>query len=103
MRADFSRRILYRKSRDACVWCSFNYRSSGERPLLWDVRYPNLSEIALAARARFLRQAVRAVLAFSGIEALPCSQAGAGDRKSTRLNSSHVKSSYAVVCLKKKK
>src|SRR6266700_3571285 len=25
-----------------------------------------------------------------------------GDRKSTRLNSSHVKSSYAVVCLKKK-
>src|SRR6266576_4623979 len=26
-----------------------------------------------------------------------------GDRKSTRLNSSHVESSYAVVCLKKKK
>src|SRR5690606_39848511 len=33
-------------------------------------------------------------------------QAGAGfiqDRKSTRLNSSHVKISYAVFCLKKKK
>src|SRR5690606_39453590 len=29
--------------------------------------------------------------------------AGAGDRKSTRLNSSHVKISYAVFCLKKKK
>src|SRR5690606_40354669 len=28
--------------------------------------------------------------------------AAAGDRKSTRLNSSHVKSSYAVFCLKKK-
>src|SRR5690606_40353037 len=27
----------------------------------------------------------------------------AGDRKSTRLNSSHVKISYAVFCLKKKK
>src|SRR5690606_41368712 len=27
----------------------------------------------------------------------------AGDRKSTRLNSSHVKSSYAVFCWKKKK
>src|SRR5690606_40093387 len=27
----------------------------------------------------------------------------AGDRKSTRLNSSHVKTSYAVFCLKKKK
>src|SRR5690606_17886906 len=29
--------------------------------------------------------------------------AWAGDRKSTRLNSSHVKISYAVFCLKKKK
>src|SRR5439155_21340417 len=29
--------------------------------------------------------------------------AGAADRKSTRLNSSHVASSYAVFCLKKKK
>src|SRR5207249_9744802 len=27
---------------------------------------------------------------------------GAGDRKSTRLNSSHVSTSYAVFCLKKK-
>src|SRR5690606_41640460 len=30
-------------------------------------------------------------------------QRRAGDRKSTRLNSSHVKISYAVFCLKKKK
>src|SRR5690606_41590701 len=30
-------------------------------------------------------------------------QAGLQDRKSTRLNSSHVKISYAVFCLKKKK
>src|SRR5690606_42053296 len=30
-------------------------------------------------------------------------QVVAGDRKSTRLNSSHVKISYAVFCLKKKK
>src|SRR5207249_8189445 len=29
--------------------------------------------------------------------------AGTGDRKSTRLNSSHVSISYAVFCLKKKK
>src|SRR5215813_636412 len=36
----------------------------------------------------------------------PCRSAGAGfgasDRKSTRLNSSHVRISYAVFCLKKK-
>src|SRR3712207_7012720 len=30
-------------------------------------------------------------------------EAGAGDRKSTRLNSSHANISYAVFCLKKKK
>src|SRR5439155_12039956 len=34
---------------------------------------------------------------------LPLSGRVAGDRKSTRLNSSHVASSYAVFCLKKKK
>src|SRR5690606_41024442 len=34
---------------------------------------------------------------------LQCRRAGDQDRKSTRLNSSHVKISYAVFCLKKKK
>src|SRR5690349_22075348 len=38
--------------------------------------------------------------AVSPIEAPPTSS---GDRKSTRLNSSHVEISYAVFCLKKKK
>src|SRR5215813_14508285 len=32
-----------------------------------------------------------------------CSPRRSGDRKSTRLNSSHVRISYAVFCLKKKK
>src|SRR5690606_40349908 len=35
--------------------------------------------------------------------ARPCGWASRADRKSTRLNSSHVKISYAVFCLKKKK
>src|SRR5690625_6943235 len=35
-------------------------------------------------------------------DASPCSPDGVGDRKSTRLNSSHVAISYAVFCLKKK-
>src|SRR6266511_6011387 len=34
---------------------------------------------------------------------LPVVVTRAGDRKSTRLHSSHVKTSYAVFCLKKKK
>src|SRR6266511_36712 len=37
-----------------------------------------------------------------GIPPARGSAAGCGDRKSTRLNSSHVKISYAVFCLKKK-
>src|SRR5436305_8823465 len=35
--------------------------------------------------------------------ARPCSRTRPRDRKSTRLNSSHVRISYAVFCLKKKK
>src|SRR5690349_22481733 len=38
----------------------------------------------------------------ASVEAEDLAQAGP-DRKSTRLNSSHVESSYAVFCLKKKK
>src|SRR5207249_11138014 len=38
-----------------------------------------------------------------GANPLPRSQQWIGDRKSTRLNSSHVSISYAVFCLKKKK
>src|SRR3989442_10790088 len=34
---------------------------------------------------------------------LPAAHVALGDRKSTRLNSSHVRISYAVFCLKKKK
>src|SRR5205807_6393580 len=34
---------------------------------------------------------------------LPAARAGSRDRKSTRLNSSHLVISYAVFCLKKKK
>src|SRR3989442_2597946 len=34
---------------------------------------------------------------------MPSVSAGSKDRKSTRLNSSHVRISYAVFCLKKKK
>src|SRR5690606_10020134 len=37
------------------------------------------------------------------IDAVGAGRAGGEDRKSTRLNSSHVKISYAVFCLKKKR
>src|SRR5690606_40273678 len=43
------------------------------------------------------------VFHFVGFEKLDHVNLQIGDRKSTRLNSSHVKISYAVFCLKKKK
>src|SRR6202044_2362960 len=43
-------------------------------------------------------------LAFGGYDGVSVGAArGEGDRKSTRLNSSHVRSSYAVFCLKRKR
>src|SRR5690349_23741412 len=39
----------------------------------------------------------------SGVRPHPIRRPPGGDRKSTRLNSSHVEISYAVFCLKKKK
>src|SRR5437868_9545060 len=40
---------------------------------------------------------------FALVRRVPPRQGGRADRKSTRLNSSHVSISYAVFCLKKKK
>src|SRR2546422_7695396 len=42
-------------------------------------------------------------LVLPGVEARPIRRVAEGDRKSTRLNSSHGYISYAVFCLKKKK
>src|SRR3989442_6288649 len=47
-------------------------------------------------------RSVALALALAGSLGLACGQESA-DRKSTRLNSSHVRISYAVFCLKKKK
>src|SRR5690349_23794285 len=42
------------------------------------------------------------LLAFAALSGIGLGAAGNADRKSTRLNSSHVEISYAVFCLKKK-
>src|SRR5262245_65164527 len=49
---------------------------------------------ASSPRSPSIREAIEATRAFDS---------SAGDRKSTRLNSSHLGISYAVFCLKKKK
>src|SRR5690606_40899076 len=64
------------------------------------------------AAARVAPEGALLRLKLARIQALPrnrpgrpadSAEPGEGDRKSTRLNSSHVKSSYAVFCLKKEK
>src|SRR5690625_6260366 len=56
-----------------------------------------------AARPSATAAAVAVTPAVRRIEfAIMVPSVGGGDRKSTRLNSSHVASSYAVFCLKKK-
>src|SRR5215475_14891723 len=64
-------------------------------------------EQAKARRSKQDRRAIGACQQPSGIARKPVARVTAPmtvrDRKSTRLNSSHVKISYAVFCLKKKK
>src|SRR5690606_41470051 len=55
------------------------------------------------AAEQLQQHGVATLLARVRIGAVEQQPLDAGDRKSTRLNSSHVKISYAVFCLKKKK
>src|SRR5690606_15679351 len=55
------------------------------------------------AAEQLQQHGVATLLARVRIAAVEQQPLDAGDRKSTRLNSSHVKISYAVFCLKKKK
>src|SRR3712207_8361286 len=75
------------------------FRSSGPGDLRED-REPDASE----RRGRDLRlHAVRSAPVPGEVRRYPQHRLSPGDRKSTRLNSSHANISYAVFCLKKKK
>src|SRR3989442_6401469 len=65
------------------------------RSILWLQGYPDQA-VSTA------QQGVEEALAANHAVTL-CNAFAQGDRKSTRLNSSHVRISYAVFCLKKKK
>src|SRR5256885_10185176 len=71
-----------------------------ENPVAADHRGPDC-----AAGGIQLEHAGRALRRVAGRDRSPgaAGRADAGDRKSTRLNSSHLVISYAVFCLKKKK
>src|SRR5207302_10042097 len=73
----------------------FQQMTAASKEYGWDLRLGEVATIwrgGCIIRARFLDRIVEAYKADSAIPNL--------DRKSTRLNSSHVKISYAVFCLK---
>src|SRR3989442_11050884 len=75
----------------------FRLAGEGDHPGLW-VQFAKL----LGATDEELAEVARKPLAeVIGLRATSASSSS--DRKSTRLNSSHVRISYAVFCLKKKK
>src|SRR5690606_41942821 len=107
---------LFRSARHgACpVLYSFPTRRSSDLPSVKlygeDIEDPkgDVFGVTKGLSTEFPGRVVNSPLAEASILGLTIGQALAGarpvalDRKSTRLNSSHVKNSYAVFCLKKK-
>src|SRR5690349_23351637 len=65
--------------------------------------YTTLFRSLRSARSRFRASASKEAFDAGPADHVRCGGARVRDRKSTRLNSSHVEISYAVFCLKKKK
>src|SRR5204863_9672734 len=83
---------IYRHSK-ACATTRRSANGRLRRPQGWQgIRDPFDTQVAVAFG-----------LSLSTTRARDCLQNEIRDRKSTRLNSSHVEISYAVFCLKKKK
>src|SRR5207249_6863107 len=102
--------LLFSASHDARHLLSFPTRRSSDLPdygrWLWWVLEWVYGKVLPGAYAhehitRYTRDELARRLRAAGYEILAWKYVG--DRKSTRLNSSHVSISYAVFCLKKKK
>src|SRR5690554_5658131 len=84
----------------ATLWSSLErppLRTMGETRLWYSFFLP------VAGLLTYLRWNYRWILSFTTILSAVFIIVNIADRKSTRLNSSHVRMSYAVFCLKKKK
>src|SRR5690554_7616189 len=83
---------------NARVWLSRSNNPRRKLPYTWELVETAPGVLACVNTARPNAQARHAIEA-----GLIAELTGYQDRKSTRLNSSHVRISYAVFCLKKKK
>src|SRR5690606_9661306 len=81
----------------------YDRSSEGEYPVIARIVITSIVIAAPAARRTTVRGETFGSSATLRKALLPWTSPSGSDRKSTRLNSSHVKISYAVFCLKKKK
>src|SRR6266850_651991 len=80
-----------------CGWLKDRYG------LTWQVNPAILGELLSGPDAKKAKRVMEAMLKMKKIDIAALKAAAEADRKSTRLNSSHLVISYAVFCLKKKK
>src|SRR5690606_41162220 len=100
-----------RKKREIVDKCPvFDNRRTVSEPCIWQIRHFNLCFDSIARQKWFCQSVqtnieyrIRQNLFVRPIKYNRLKGPAMVDRKSTRLNSSHVKISYAVFCLKKKK
>src|SRR3712207_7989218 len=88
----------------------FPYTTLFRSPHTETVRAKRDTELITVSRAEVMRllkdapaAATSLLTTLGGLRECPPRSVAAADRKSTRLNSSHANTSYAVFCLKKKK
>src|SRR6266511_4755742 len=85
-----------RSANSRLCWCSSQARSSSPNSACIDPRLTSVPQLSCELIAS-------AISKLRSSSSSPPRSPMSADRKSTRLNSSHVKISYAVFCLKKKK
>src|SRR5690606_41914764 len=93
--------IYTRSLHDALPICLAYAGSAARRPWFWLALVPQLPGLTPPGPWPGRRRARGRAAAWCALRA--AARPRARDRKSTRLNSSHVKISYAVLCLKKKR
>src|SRR5437667_4552046 len=87
----------------AAVYLFFRFIGWSKSRLLWSLRNRLIVAYVFIAVVPVLLLATLAGLGARILYSRPANVASSRDRKSTRLNSSHITISYAVFCLKKKK
>src|SRR5690625_6509225 len=82
--------------------CNLDAETTIQLAKIDNIKYIKEASADLEQMAHIIRETPDDFKLYSGDDSLTLPEMSIGDRKSTRLNSSHVAISYAVFCLKKK-